>query len=168
MHARLSLIDPVAAAKIHPNDPQRLSRALEVYEITGQAMSVLQAKDESPSSLQFINVGLMPNNRAWLHERIAERLDQMLMEGFIDEVRALYHQPDLHPTLPALRAVGYRQAWQFLSGAFDEKTMREKILIATRQLAKRQMTWLRSWPSCHLLACDDKDFLYRHFPHSFS
>lgn len=150
LHDRLKAIDPVAAARIHPNDPQRLQRALEVYEITGQPLSSLQA--QSPShDYEFLNIGLLPADRDKLREQIAKRFHQMLAEGFIDEVRALYERGDLHPDLPAIRAVGYRQVWDYLSGKLAEKEMVEKAIIATGQLAKRQTTWLRRWPNLQVV-----------------
>jgi tRNA dimethylallyltransferase len=156
LHDRLKAIDPAAAARIHPNDPQRLQRALEVYEITGQPLSSLQA--QSPShDYEFLNIGLLPADREKLREQIAKRFHQMLAEGFIDEVRALHERGDLHPDLPAIRAVGYRQVWDYLSGKLSEKEMVEKAIIATGQLAKRQTTWLRSWPNLHAINSQAKD-----------
>jgi tRNA dimethylallyltransferase len=148
LHEKLQRIDPIAAARIHPNDPQRLQRALEVYEITGESLTDLQSKqtkDKLP--YEFINVGLMPDDdRELLREKIKYRFLQMLELGLIDEVKKLYERGDLHLNLPALRAVGYRQVWEYLEGKIDEKQMQENVTVATCQLAKRQMTWLRQWP----------------------
>ncbi len=145
MHARLGEIDPVAAARIHPNDPQRIQRALEVYELTGRPLSELQRqKNETAFPWRALRIALFPAERGVLHARIAQRFDQMLELGFIDEVRALYERGDLDPGMPSMRAVGYRQAWDYLDGRLDREQMRERAIIATRQLAKRQMTWLRS------------------------
>lgn len=145
LHARLQLIDPEAAARIHPNDPQRLQRALEVYELTGRNLSTLQRElrfEECP--YQLLKIALIPENRAWLHNRLEQRFDKMLDLGLIGEVEALYSRPDLNISLPAIRAVGYRQVWDYLDGKIDYNLMRNRAIVATRQLAKRQMTWLRS------------------------
>lgn len=147
LHERLQQVDPVAAKRIHPNDPQRLQRALEVYEVTGKPMSEHLAQQAPNNQFEFINLGLLPDDRAWLHARIFDRLEQMFAAGFVDEVRALYHRGDLSPDLPALRSVGYRQVWQYLAGEVNEEQMKQNALYATRQLAKRQITWLRSWPN---------------------
>jgi tRNA dimethylallyltransferase len=145
LHARLQLIDPEAAARIHPNDPQRLQRALEVYELTGRNLSTLQRElrfEECP--YQLLKIALIPENRAWLHNRLEQRFDKMLDLGLIGEVETLYSRPDLNISLPAIRAVGYRQVWDYLDGKIDYNLMRNRAIVATRQLAKRQMTWLRS------------------------
>lgn len=146
MHARLACVDPMAAEHIKPSDPQRIARALEVYEVTGKPLSMLWqegGKDKQP--FHFINVALIPNNRSALHEKIQQRFNQMLQQGFIEEVTQLYQRGDLHSDLPAIRSVGYRQAWEYLEGKIDYEHMCERAVIATRQLAKRQMTWLRNW-----------------------
>lgn len=146
LHQELSQIDPVAAARINPNDSQRIQRALEVFQLTGKTMSAWQAEHTTPlASVNIINVALMPNDRAFLHERIAQRFDAMLADGFIDEVQQLYLRGNLHPDLPSIRSVGYRQAWDYLAGITSYDEMRDQAIAATRQLAKRQMTWLRSW-----------------------
>ncbi|OGT53435.1 MAG: tRNA (adenosine(37)-N6)-dimethylallyltransferase MiaA [Gammaproteobacteria bacterium RIFCSPHIGHO2_12_FULL_42_13] len=149
LHQKLSEIDPAAAQKIKPQDPQRIQRALEVFYLTGMPLSTLQQQQQSPyfsaTSVKFI--ALLPEDRAWLHHRIEQRFEEMLSMGFIEEVRALKNRGDLHPDLPALRVVGYRQVWEYLEGKYDENTMKAKALAATRQLAKRQMTWLRHWRS---------------------
>lgn len=145
MHQRLAEVDAEAAARIHPNDPQRISRALEVYEITGKAMSLLQKEQKAePLPYQVLKLALIPSDRALLHQRIEKRFSQMLEQGFIDEVKTLRNRGDLHQDLPAIRAVGYRQVWDYLDGIMDYTEMQERGVIATRQLAKRQLTWLRS------------------------
>jgi tRNA dimethylallyltransferase len=150
MHARLQRVDPAAAARIHPNDPQRIQRALEVYELSGVAMSDLFAAGRTPSSnWQFLKIVLAPQNRTVLHQRIAQRFHAMLQQGFVQEVRRLRARGELHADLPAMRAVGYRQAWAYLEGNLREEEWVERALIATRQYAKRQMTWLRSETHCH-------------------
>lgn len=145
LHDRLAEIDPISAARIHPNDPQRLQRALEVYELTGKPLS--QHHTESQQGACPYNVlkfALLPDDRAWLHERIERRFKIMLEEGFIEEVEHLYRRGDLHVDMPAVRAVGYRQIWDYLDGNIDYNTMVNRGIFATRQLAKRQITWLRS------------------------
>ena len=145
LHDRLAQIDPIAAARIHPNDPQRLQRALEVYELTGQSLTTLQqAAWHDACPYQLLKIALIPENRAWLHERLAQRFDLMLKQGFIDEVTQLWQRGDLDIQLPAIRAVGYRQVWDYLNEKIDYTQMRDRAIVATRQLAKRQMTWLRS------------------------
>lgn len=146
LYARLQKIDPVTAARLAPADTQRIQRALEVYELTGRPLSELCAANP-PTALPYriINVALAPTTRAATQERIALRLQLMLQQGLVEEVARLFRRSDLNPNLPALRAVGYRQVWQYLAGEIDCEKMQELILIATRQLAKRQMTWLRNW-----------------------
>lgn len=143
MHDRLKLIDPKAAAKISPNDSQRIQRALEVYTLTGKTMSELHA-ETPPCPLDFraINVALLPRSREVLHANIAKRLAAMIELGLVDEVKRLVNLP---ADLPSMRAVGYHEVREYLAGIIDYETMLEKILIATRQLAKRQQTWIRSW-----------------------
>jgi tRNA dimethylallyltransferase len=143
IHQRLAEVDPEAAAKINSNDSQRLQRALEVYEITGFKISELQNKTHVNSQYKFINIVIAPKDRHLLHDRIAKRFAAMLHHGFLEEVRKLYTRGDLSEELPAIRSAGYRQAWQYLAGKIDEQTMREQAVAATRQLAKRQLTWLR-------------------------
>lgn len=148
LHDRLMKVDPVSAENIHPQNQQRLLRALEVFEIGGIPMSELHEFDKPKKSpYDFINIVLAPADRAVLHARIAERFDSMLKLGLIDEVKNLRAHFNLNDGLPAMRAVGYRQVWEFLEGRYDERLMREKAIAATRQLAKRQLTWLRHWPS---------------------
>lgn len=144
MHAELARVDPQSASRIDPNDPQRIQRALEVLEITGQPMSALQERRQGePLPFRPLRLVVCPQPRSVLHERIERRLDAMLARGFEQEMRRLHADPRLHPRLPSMRAVGYRQGWQWLEGEFDRSGMRLKILHATRQLAKRQLTWLR-------------------------
>ncbi|WP_298610931.1 tRNA (adenosine(37)-N6)-dimethylallyltransferase MiaA [uncultured Thiothrix sp.] len=145
LHERLQRIDPEAAARIHPNDPQRLQRALEVYELTGQNLTTLQSSLRFEACpYQLLKLALVPENRAWLHDRLEQRFDKMLDLGLIQEIEQLYARPELNSSLPAIRAVGYRQVWDYLDGKIDYNLMRNRAIVATRQLAKRQMTWLRS------------------------
>jgi tRNA dimethylallyltransferase len=144
-HKQLSDIDAESGLRIHENDPQRIMRALEVYALTGQTMTALQAIKPDPLPYEFTQFSLMPSDRALLHERIALRFDQMLQNNFEQEVRKLRNNIALNIDLPAIRSVGYRQMWQYLDGECQFDEMREKGIIATRQLAKRQITWLRGW-----------------------
>ncbi len=157
VHRRLQEVDPAAARRIHPNDPQRLQRALEVYELSGRPMSELHAEkppgDAADLPCELIFLGMLPN-RAALHETIAQRFHAMLAAGLVEEVSTLRARRDLDPDMPALRSVGYRQVWEFLDGKYDLATMTDKAIAATRQLAKRQHTWLRSWPALHTLECN--------------
>ena len=145
LHARLVARDPEAAARIRPNDAQRIQRALEAIELSGRPLSELHARREAPPRLPYriLKLALLPADRSQLRERIATRFDAMLAAGFLDEVRRLRARGDLEPDLPAMRAVGYRQAWQHLDGACDAGEFRRRAIDATRQLAKRQTTWLR-------------------------
>lgn len=156
MHAKLAALDPETAARLKPNDTQRIQRALEIIELSGQPMSQLLAKapkTELPFSL--LPIALEPSERSVLHERIAARFDAMLNRsgGLIAEVEALRTRGDLHPGLPSIRCVGYRQTWEYLDGEYDLSTLREKSIAATRQLAKRQLTWLRSMPDRVIVDC---------------
>ena len=151
LHRRLAELDPVAARRIHPNDPQRLIRALEVYELSGKTLTELTAQQEPGLALPSFQFAVAPADRKVLHQRIRQRFVTMLERGFIDEVDAFRARGDLHLDLPSMRCVGYRQVWQYLDGAFDYATMLDKGVAATRQLAKRQLTWLRSWPDLHWL-----------------
>ncbi len=145
MHQRLAEVDAQAAKRIHPNDPQRISRALEVYEMTGKPMSQLQKEQKAePLPYQVLKLALIPSERTVLHQRIEKRFSQMLQQGLIEEVKTLLDRGDLHEDLPAIRAVGYRQVWDYLADRIDYTEMEERGVIATRQLAKRQLTWLRS------------------------
>lgn len=144
LHERLTQIDPVSAARIHPNDPQRLTRALEVYEVSGKTLTELRAEQKNAlSEFGLVKIGLLTEDRAALHKQIGKRFEQMLALGFMDEVKALYAQPQLTADMNAIRSVGYRQAWEYLDGIWDYDTFIEKGKTATRQLAKRQFTWLR-------------------------
>ncbi|MFL6707670.1 MAG: tRNA (adenosine(37)-N6)-dimethylallyltransferase MiaA [Massilia sp.] len=158
LHARLREVDPVTAERLAPNDAQRINRALEIYELSGQPMSALlsgRGKLELPFDL--LAFALEPSDRAVLHARIATRFDQMLGTrddtGLVAEVQTLRARGDLHPALPSMRCVGYRQAWDYLDGAIDRTALRETGIIATRQLAKRQLTWLRAMPERIVLDC---------------
>ncbi|MDO4905550.1 MAG: tRNA (adenosine(37)-N6)-dimethylallyltransferase MiaA [Lautropia sp.] len=154
LHARLAVLDPATAGRLAPHDAQRIQRALEVIEITGRPLSELQQAGQKPRNHPDIRIiSLEPGDRATLHQRIAQRFDQMLADGFIDEVRTLYRRPDLHGELPSMRAVGYRQVWQMLAGERTEASLRDAGIAATRQLAKRQLTWLRSLPVDLRLDC---------------
>lgn len=145
LHAQLRAIDPVAAARIHPNDPQRLSRALEVFRISGQTLTELTRTQGGALPYRTVQFAIAPGERETLRARIAERFELMLAQGFEAEVRRLMARPDLHPGLPAIRCVGYRQMWDYLAGEIGYDEMRYRGIVATCQLAKRQMTWLRSW-----------------------
>ncbi len=160
MHAELAAVDPLTAARLAPADSQRIQRALEVYRVSGKPLSYFHAQQDAsrtaiaqgaPSAALY---SLEPADRAWLHTRIARRFDLMLQAGFLDEVKALMARGDLHPDLPSMRCVGYRQAWEALAGTSPMADLRDKGIFATRQLAKRQITWLRSMPQRHIIACD--------------
>jgi tRNA dimethylallyltransferase len=169
LHDELAAIDPVSAARIHPNDPQRLSRALEVYRVSGLSMTAHRDQQSAQSAeaaasgchqlpYTVANLAIAPLDRTVLHGRIAQRFVQMLEHGFVEEVVALRSRGDLHSNLPSIRAVGYRQVWDHLDGKLTRDEMQERGIIATRQLAKRQFTWLRSWEDVHWLdslACDN-------------
>lgn len=149
LHDELASFDPQSAERIHPNDPQRLQRALEVYYLTGQSMTEHFAKNMRQSiPYTVVKFALQIKDRELLHKRIAKRFDQMLKQGLVEEVAALFARGDLNSVMPSMRCVGYRQVWQYLSGESDLSSMRERAIIATRQLAKRQMTWLRNEPDC--------------------
>ncbi|MDY7538992.1 tRNA (adenosine(37)-N6)-dimethylallyltransferase MiaA [Undibacterium sp. 5I1] len=154
LHTRLAALDPITAARLKPNDTQRIQRALEIIALTGQAMSsllALQPKSEMP--FDMLSLSLEPSDRAVLHQRIARRFDIMLEQGFLDEVRTLRQRGDLNPDMTSMRCVGYRQAWEHLDGIIDYPELRERGIIATRQLAKRQLTWLRSIPERIVIDC---------------
>ena len=144
LHARLAAVDAPAAARIHPNDAQRIQRALEVYTATGVPISVLQARTRSPMAREFTVTALVPTDRARLHQVLAQRFENMMAAGLLDEVRGLSTRGDLTDDHPAIRAVGYRQLWSYLHGAYPLEIAITRAVAATRQLAKRQMTWLRS------------------------
>lgn len=151
MHEKLRALDPETAERIHPHDPQRISRALEIIFLTNEKVSTLYRKNKKKRihfPYKTLQLALMPETRPILHEQIALRFQDMLAQGFVEEVQQFYEQQKYQPQgkdLPAFRAVGYRQAWAYLDGEYDQKTMSEKAISATRQLAKRQLTWLRSW-----------------------
>ena len=151
MHAELSQVDLDSARRIHPNDPQRLIRALEVYKVTGQPMSQLQNQRRPGESYHFFNIGIQPTDRAALHGIIATRYDEMLEQGFVEEVEELIGRPDIHRDLPSMRCVGYRQVCAMLAGEFSHAEMRERGIAATRQLAKRQLTWMRRMEKLQVL-----------------
>jgi tRNA dimethylallyltransferase len=160
LHARLARIDPTTAARLKPNDSQRIQRALEIFELTGQPMSALLAqapRQELP--FELLPLSLEPGDRALLHERIALRFEAMLTgtPNLIDEVTTLRARADLHPGLPSMRCVGYRQVWDYLDGQYDLAMLRDKGIAATRQLAKRQLTWLRSMPERKAIDCTAPD-----------
>lgn len=186
VHNQLAHVDPESAARLKPNDAQRIQRALEVYLSSGktltehwqiQKIAQKQAferkatgKDENtrytrgegmlpPISYDIVSMAIAPQERAELHRRIALRFEQMLDHGFLNEVKALRERGDLDLSLPSMRCVGYRQAWEYLDGAYDYSLMKEKGIVATRQLAKRQLTWLRSWPDLEWLDTDDKNVI---------
>ena len=165
MHAQLAQVDPITAQRLAPADSQRIQRALEVYRLSGRPLSSFHSgkasrppADREPAT-QPLLISLEPTQRSWLHERIALRFDNMLAAGFLDEVRALRARGDLHPDLPSMRCVGYRQAWEALDDGRPEALLhwRERGIVATRQLAKRQITWLRSMPRRQTIACDQSD-----------
>jgi tRNA dimethylallyltransferase len=149
VHERLNQVDPESAQRIHPNDTQRLQRALEVYEITGISMTELHLKarrqQQMLSPVQLCEIALVPPDRSRLHEQIAGRFQLMLGQGLVEEVSSLFERADLSPELPSMKSVGYRQVWQYLAGELTYDEMVNRAVIATRQLAKRQYTWLRGW-----------------------
>ncbi|MFI8745596.1 tRNA (adenosine(37)-N6)-dimethylallyltransferase MiaA [Pseudomonas sp. NPDC077186] len=161
LHRELAAVDPESAARIHPNDPQRLTRALEVYRVSGLSMSEhrqRQAAGGGQLPYTVAQLAIAPAQRQVLHARIAQRFQTMLEQGFVEEVEALRRRSDLHAGLPSIRAVGYRQVWEYLDGRLSRAEMVERGVIATRQLAKRQFTWLRGWDDLHWLdslACDN-------------
>ncbi|MEE9334654.1 MAG: tRNA (adenosine(37)-N6)-dimethylallyltransferase MiaA [Granulosicoccaceae bacterium] len=157
LHDRLAYVDPVSAQRIHPNDPQRLQRALEVFMLSGKPLSELQKQTQSPLPMQPIKFALVPEDRAWLHRRIEKRLETMFADGLIDEVKQLKHNNILHAELPSMRCVGYRQVWQMLEGVYNEASCVDKVLVATRQLAKRQLTWIRSADNYTTVTADKLD-----------
>lgn len=158
LHQKLTAIDPEAAARIHAHDAQRIQRALEVYYLTGTTLSTLLAQQKGVPEYRFVNFALFPEPRLWLHERIAKRFDQMLAEGLVEEVKKLQAKWNLHMNLPAMRCVGYRQILEYLQGEYDYSTMRDKGIAATRQLAKRQFTWLRHWDDILLYNSQNSTF----------
>ncbi len=158
LHEQLKQIDPVASKRIHPNDPQRIQRALEVFHITGKSLTQLQ-QESQPQQPPWpsLSVAIAPSSREVLRERIAQRFHIMLEQGFEEEVKMLKHQYNLNLNMPSMRCVGYRQMWQYQEKELDYQEMIFRGITATRQLAKRQMTWLRSWPDLNWLETDDPD-----------
>jgi tRNA dimethylallyltransferase len=162
LHAELAAIDPITAARLAPADSQRIQRALEVFRVSGKPLSYFHSaqsaiKSEAAGAISTgasTLISLEPTDRAWLHARIAQRFDAMLELGLLDEVRNLRARGDLHRDLPSMRCVGYRQAWEALDGDWPLAELRERGLAATRQLCKRQITWLRSMPERQIIACD--------------
>ena len=172
LHRQLSEVDPVSAARIHPNDPQRLIRALEVYRVSGISMTEHRARQSAQKAgagtpdgcvlpYTVAQLSMAPAQRQVLHQRIEQRFVQMVEQGFVAEVESLRWRPDLHAELPSMRAVGYRQVWRYLDGEYSAQEMVERGVIATRQLAKRQMTWLRGWEGVHWLESSARDNLPR-------
>jgi tRNA dimethylallyltransferase len=172
IHEQLAAVDPESAARIRPKDPQRLQRALEVFRVTGITMTQLWADQKDVTKglgrdiggvpaapFDFINLAISPTERATLHARIAERFGLMLDAGFVEEVECFYRAENMHADLPSMRCVGYRQVWDYLDGKLNKDEMMERGVIATRQLAKRQLTWLRSWPNLHQLETNDSKVL---------
>src|SRR5205085_10242206 len=153
----LSIRDPVTAARISPNDSQRIQRALEVLRATGRPISSFHGQRSDDTALEMPLVSLEPVDRAWLHERIAQRFDAMLAAGFLDEVKALRARGDLDADMPSMRCVGYRQAWEALAGESPMEDLRDRGVFATRQLAKRQLTWLRGMPDRIVIPADAPD-----------
>lgn len=156
MHERLKSVDPVSAERIHPNDPQRIKRALELFDYTGKTLTEFwrkqkQKRHETPFPYRRIKIALLPDDRAQHRQRIAQRFDVMLEQGLVEEVERLYQRGDLNADMPSIRAVGYRQVWAYLDGEYGFDEMREKAIIATAQLAKRQMTWLRKEVECNFI-----------------
>jgi tRNA dimethylallyltransferase len=160
LHAELARVDPVTAARLPPNDSQRIQRALEVWRLTGQPLSSFHRGRAEPSAHASPLLSLEPLDRAWLHERIALRFDAMLAAGLLDEVRSLRARGDLSPALPSMRCVGYRQAWEALDEGRPD-SLRERGIVATRQLAKRQITWLRGMPQREVISADAQDAMER-------
>ena len=151
IHQELAKVDSVAAERINPNDPQRLQRALEVYRVSGKTLTEWQQQETKGCPFELKELAIMPNDRAALHQRIEVRFGQMLDAGFQAEVERLHARGDLHAGLPSIKSVGYRQMWSHLEGDYDFETMTYKAVVATRQLAKRQYTWLRSWQNLDIL-----------------
>jgi len=159
LHGRLALIDPETAARLAPNDSQRIQRALEVFMLTGRALSAIlkDPKKSQDGEPEFVPIALEPSDRSVLHKRIEKRFDLMLEAGLLEEVERLRARGDLSPAMPSMRCVGYRQAWEYLDGKIDYKTMRDKGVFATRQLCKRQLTWLRGIEERRVVDCARDD-----------
>lgn len=158
LHQQLQLIDPKTASRLHPNHSQRIQRALEVYKITGTPLSELQNQSDGgiENDYDVHQYALVMQNRALLHQRIEQRFIAMMDAGFADEVKALYQRGDLHADLPSIRAAGYRQLWDYFEGHYGLDEAVDKAIIATRQLAKRQQTWLRNWPKTQKIQVDNQ------------
>lgn len=167
LHARLVKLDPITAKRMKPNDSQRIQRALEIIQLTGKPLSALQSgQKQNILPFHLVSFSLEPSDRSRLHERIAQRFDKMLEnDKLIDEVRQLRNRGDLHLGMPSMRCVGYRQTWQYLDGKFDRTSLREKVIAATRQLAKRQLTWLRAIPERIQIDCFSHDAIYQIMSH---
>jgi len=171
VHQQLQLVDPITAGKLHPNHSQRIQRALEVYKITGTPLSELQSQSQGgiEEDYDVRQYALVMQNRALLHQRIEQRFMTMMEAGFASEVERLFQRGDLHADLPSIRAAGYRQLWDYFEGHYGLDEAVEKAIIATRQLAKRQQTWLRNWPNCQQIQVDnqqgylDQKDLYKNF-----
>ncbi|MCF6300620.1 MAG: tRNA (adenosine(37)-N6)-dimethylallyltransferase MiaA, partial [Proteobacteria bacterium] len=160
IHQLLAKVDPVAAQRIHPNDPQRIGRAYEVYLISGKSISQYYQQDQGQSlDYQTLKIIISPADRSILHDRIALRFRQMLQNGFVDEVKTLKKDQRIHAELPAMRSVGYRQVWQYLEDEMDKETFVYKGIVASRQLAKRQLTWLRKEPDALWIDPTQKNYL---------
>ena len=160
LHARLASIDPQSAARIHVNDPQRIQRALEVYELSGETLSsFFLAQETQQPEFTWIKMIVAPEHRQLLHLKIAARFQQMLAQGLVEEVEKLWQRGDLDVSMSSIRCVGYRQVWAYLQGEYDYATMQEKAIVATRQLAKRQFTWLRKEQDAYHLHSQDPDLL---------
>jgi len=157
MHAQLAAVDPVTADRLNRNDAQRIQRALEVFRLTGKPMSGFTGRNRAKPRFHILGIALVPGDRAKLHRRIEERFAAMLRVGLVDELAALRSRYPLTPDLPSMRSVGYRQAWQYLEGAFDREGLLAQGIYATRQLAKRQLTWIRSTPDVSVLDCFDAE-----------
>lgn len=155
LHDELAEVDPVAAARIRPTDTQRLQRAIEVFRLTGEPLTRLQQQSGEPCPFPLLELAIVPPDRAVLHEKIAARFEDMIRSGFVEEVEALRNNPNVNKELPAIKAVGYRQCWSYLDGEVDRETMVQQAIAATRQLAKRQFTWIRSWQDLHRLEAPD-------------
>ncbi|MGO2074052.1 MAG: tRNA (adenosine(37)-N6)-dimethylallyltransferase MiaA [Pseudoalteromonas sp.] len=161
LYKQLVEIDPVAASKMSKNDSQRINRALEVHRLTGKTMSELQQQKSARLPYTFHQFAIAPDDRSQLHQRIEQRFKIMLTQGFENEVSALYQRKDLHPNLPSIRCVGYRQMWDYIAGEIDYDEMVFRSIAASRQLAKRQLTWLRGWPEVTWLTTGDEENLQR-------
>ncbi|MFT2099364.1 tRNA (adenosine(37)-N6)-dimethylallyltransferase MiaA [Marinomonas sp. 2405UD66-6] len=160
LHEYLQTIDPEAALRIHPNDPQRLQRAIEVYRLTGKTMTQFWAEQEAASMpFEMINMAVMPKERSILHQRIEQRFDEMMEQGFLAEVERFYRRGDLSIDMPSMRCVGYRQLWQHLDGVDSLDDAIFKGVVASRQLAKRQLTWLRGWEDLMIFDSLSKDLV---------